>query len=425
MKASRPRGSPKARTTVAAARARTVGEAVPVAMATRGQLAVKPASRIRADHTRARSIGRRQANVAAVARTACVASMAPRHASSTSSAVSGVSWSTWARKLGALAVGMAAASSSSGRPARRRPSTRTPRWTSITPWSTSTSEQDVGGVAGPAETLECLGPLHGEHVAAHLEAVVVELADADAVEEIQGLLEVPLGQPDLPLGDVGLHRCRRHRPQGADPFERLVEPAEVGERLGRRAGGQPAGDGVVGVLERLPAILEGLLEAAGREVGASQAGEGEASLPAVGLGHLGLGHPQVPLRLVAGPHGLVEVAGVPDPGALPGRPAGSPDDRPGRRSVRGGDPSIHSAPVGTDGRPSARNRTRRPRRSGCRWGPRSRPSRDRGDREAGAVRRCRRRRVSRRHPARRSTRPSSAPARRCGRGRSRRPSSPR
>ena len=59
-------------------------------------------------------------------------------------------------------------------------------------------EQDVGCIAQSAEADERLGPLLGEHVPADLEAVVVELADADPIEEGQCLFELPLGQRILP-----------------------------------------------------------------------------------------------------------------------------------------------------------------------------------------------------------------------------------
>ena len=50
-------------------------------------------------------------------------------------------------------------------------------------------EQHVGGVARAPQAFQCLGSLHGEHVSPHFEAVVIELADAETVEEVRFYLE--------------------------------------------------------------------------------------------------------------------------------------------------------------------------------------------------------------------------------------------
>ena len=205
-------------------------------------------------------------------------------------------------------------------------------------------EQDVGCVAGASQAVQGLGPLDGEHVLRHLEAVVVELACRRPVEEVEGLLELALRQPDLSFGDVGLKRRGRDGPQGWRPSRapRRERPrwmsASAAVRMARR---RVMGLSLWSRARRQLSKASG--EAAGGEVGAAEAGEGEALLPAVGLVHLGLGHPQIPLGLVAGCAWPRRGSRCGGSGPSPEAPVGCRGGRHGRRSARGDGPSTRSA----------------------------------------------------------------------------------
>ena len=87
-------------------------------------------------------------------------------------------------------------------------------------------EECIGCLTGTTERLESLRLGPGERGAPHLEAVLVSVGERKAFDGFDTCLEVPPGEEEANLHDVGDERLLQHRAKFCDHGGRLVKLAE-------------------------------------------------------------------------------------------------------------------------------------------------------------------------------------------------------